>query len=248
MSDLFALASRRIKDSYLAIWVFVASVAMLVIGANHFIEDTLSSRYGLAQLELVFGIIPVSYPLTYWTESLAPQIGQIVFGYMFLTDSKKNRWAGLLFILFLGIDFFADSWYRSNQQLFASPEQAFASIAITLGYFTIGSELFITVGFGMVAELFVPFLIQTKRLVRSIAGAQGRAPAPNNTIRNQRPAPQPQNRQFNPGTNNRDFGALMNRIYAADVEERDRILEVLPIPIRRQAEDALQKHDQRMRH
>jgi len=156
MSNVFSETARRIKTNKVVILFFLASLTMLLIGINHFIEDTLSSLYGIQQLETIFGIIPATYPITYWTMSLAPQVAQIIFVYVYMVNTKANRWALALAISAFAVDFIADAWYRSSGQFLESPGSFLVASALTFVYFTMGSELFITIGMGLTLELLGP--------------------------------------------------------------------------------------------
>lgn len=161
MSNLFEQVSAKIRDSSFVIWVQFLAMAAFMIGLVHFFEDTASSRMGLAQLETAFGMKPAIYPIAYATMSLAPQVGQVVFMYMWLVNRRKNWWALVVAALFFLVDFIADVQARSGGTLFpvgggaeAEPIVLLVTSLITLLYFTIGSELFITAGVGLSLELF----------------------------------------------------------------------------------------------
>jgi len=171
MANLFEAVADRIRNSYIVIWIFFLSVAMLLIGLNHFAEDTYSSYMGIQWLQESFGLIPASWDLTYWTMSVAPQVAQVIFGYMFIVDMKNNRWAFWAGLVAFLIDFGTDIWYRSNQGLFTSPATFLVTCAITFAYFTIGSEGFVTVGLGLVIQLLGPFIVQTRKLFEAIGDA-----------------------------------------------------------------------------
>jgi hypothetical protein len=116
---------------------------------------------GLAQLEYAFGLKPALYPLAYVTMSLAPQVGQVVFMYMWLVDRRRNWWALVVAVTFFVVDFIADVQARSGGTLFPidpsmqqNPIALVVTALMTLLYFTIGSELFITAGVGLSLELF----------------------------------------------------------------------------------------------
>lgn len=158
--NLFEQTASKVKGNKIVILLFAASLAMLLIGVNHFREDTLSSLYGVQMLETLFGLRPAIYPITYWTMSIAPQVAQVVFMYLYMTNTKKNVWALFAVIVAFGVDFLADVHYRSDNQLFENPESFMAASILTIAYFTIGSELFVTVGFGIVTELFGPAIRQ----------------------------------------------------------------------------------------
>ena len=162
MSNLFQAFARQLRGSSFVIWITLLAFFALFIGFVHFAEDTYSSYIGLGRLETAFGLKPANYTVTYFTMSIAPQVGQIIFSYMYLVDRQRNWWAGVLALLFFGVDFMADLQDRSGGLLFPSDGSTMfdhlgaltLSAMLTLGYFTIGSELFITAGAGLILELF----------------------------------------------------------------------------------------------
>lgn len=160
MANIFETAAAKIRQTKIVIWIFFAATGMMLIGANHFWEDTLSSLYGLKMIEEAFGMRPVTYDITYWTMAFAPQVAQVIFFYLFMNNSKTNRWALIVALFALFVDFFADTWYRSDGSVFSHPANFFTSVSLTFVYFTVGSELFITVGLGLFMELLGPALNQ----------------------------------------------------------------------------------------
>lgn len=179
MSNLFQSLSKNIRGSSFVVWITILAFLATFIGLVHFVEDTYSSFVGLNQLESAFGLKPANYAITYFTMSIAPQVGQIIFGYMWLMDRKKNWWAGLVAVGFFGVDFVADLQYRSNGLLFPVDgsttmdhiEAVSLSAFLTFGYFTVGSELFITAGAGLILELFNDAVDQAANIYVSLRKA-----------------------------------------------------------------------------
>lgn len=163
--------NKLFSESYLAIIVFVSSLLMLIIGINHFIEDTYSSYMGVQMLEQELGLVPATWAFTYMTMSLAPQIAQIVFTYMFLSDTKKFRWAIWAAVAFLIVDFAADVWYRGDARIFHDWKIFISTFLITLVYFTLGSEIFMSAGFGLTLSMLKPFIEQSKEVMKDISEA-----------------------------------------------------------------------------
>jgi hypothetical protein len=160
MSNLFDEVGNKLKGSPFVIWICLLCVAMFIIGGIHFGEDTTSSRLGIALLELVFHIKPVNMPIAYWTISLTPQIGQTVLSYMFFLDRKKNKWALGLALIFFLIDFISDLQDRSANH-FLPPggginidSTTIMAALFTIVFFTVGSELFLSVSTGLFLVLF----------------------------------------------------------------------------------------------
>lgn len=169
MSNLFESLRKNelFGQTNLAIMVWLASLIMFLIGANHFAEDTYSSYMGIKMLETDLGLIPATWPLTYYTMSISMQIAQIVFAYFAIIDKDKNRkiWLVLAALAWV-VDFLADVWYRSDERVFSDPKVFVSSILVTLVWFTVGSEFFITMGFGATTTMFKPFVFQLGILIR----------------------------------------------------------------------------------
>lgn len=170
MSNIFHNMRNNVlfSKSYLAILVFLSGVATLVIGCNHLAEDTYSSYMGIQMLETSFGLVPTSWDFTYWTMSIMPQVFQIVFSYMFMCDTKKFRWAFWVAFGALVVDFFADVWYRGDARVFSDWKVFIISFLLTFVYFTIGSELAVSIGFGLSLAMLKPFIEQSKLLVGEV--------------------------------------------------------------------------------
>lgn len=164
MSNLFDRVATRIKDSPAVLYVMFLMVLMLLIGINHFVEDTYSSYYGIKELELRFGMVPASYALTYFSLSLTPQVGFVVFMYLYGHEQKNvYLFGGVAFML---IDLISDVQYRSNGVLFPFAGEVFnwsnvlAAFLFTLTAYTIGSEVFISISLGMIVSLAIPSITQ----------------------------------------------------------------------------------------
>lgn len=178
MANLFESVAGRLRGSSIVIWVFLASCMMLIIGLNNFLEDTLSSYYGVQMIEKGLNMTPASYPLTYWLMAIAPQVGLIVFFYLFLSETNENRWAFYASMGCFAIDFTTDIWYRSNGHLFSSWTVFVASGLLTFVYYTVGAQVFVTLGMGMALELFPYFIIQWKTVLNNIMDALTKPVAP----------------------------------------------------------------------
>lgn len=184
MTSIFKSTGQKIKNEKVVLWLFVAALTMLIFGLYHFYEDMLSSRYGLQMLEQAYGLVPATHEVTYWTISFSPQIVQIVFAYMLLSKPKKTTmthvaiFLGLVFVF--ALDFLTDVWYRTNGEVFNDPKIFIAGGILTLLVFTIGSEVFITVGVGITLELLTPAKVQFTKLIDEFFSAshkkRGRPP------------------------------------------------------------------------
>ena len=175
INNLFLTVHRKTQGT-LTIITFLASLAMLLIGINLFIEDTYTSYMGLQEYQAHFGLSLAIWPITYWSESLVPQIGQIVFFYVFFSDMKKNWWAALVAFSLLLVDFYADLYHRTQGSLSLSTlteERTIAGGIITLFFFTVGAELFISMGWGISMTTLAPAINQTKKIIKDIRFSVG---------------------------------------------------------------------------
>jgi len=163
MANMFDVAAKKLKGSPIILLFFVVALIMFGLGVVFFVEDTISSFNGVKQLEAVYGIKPVNHWVTYIAISIAPQIAQLGLMYFFLTNPRKNGWMPIMAFLFLLVDFASDLQDRSNGQFvifnggiveLAWNPTIIASAFFTLMYFTIGSELFISVSVGLLLSLF----------------------------------------------------------------------------------------------
>lgn len=158
--NIYDRVLNRYKNNPVVILLFLASLTMLIIGCWLFVEDTWSSKLALEDIQTHVGIRVQIFDLTYWVMSLAPQIASIIFTYMFMSSDKEYKWLGFAFLA-QGFDFMADMWYRGNgAALFDSWQVFFGSALMTFLYFSVGSEFFITIGFGLVVKLFTPAMNQ----------------------------------------------------------------------------------------
>jgi len=175
MSNIFRNATRPLYDSPLILAIFVTAVIALIIGMVHLVEDTISSYYGYQELVKAFGIVPVSFQLTWVTLSLAPQVGTIISGYMYLSDTTNKKWL-LAMVFFFSIDFISDLWHRSADGEiiynfvdalsfamtgagtpvdFAPALTALiAASMFTFFAYTVGAEFFVVVGVGIIGESY----------------------------------------------------------------------------------------------
>ena len=191
MSNIFRRVTTGLSDSPLIIAVFLSALVALMIGCVHLAEDTISSYFGYQQLVESYGVVPVTFGITWLTLSIAPQIGTILSGYIYMQDTTQKKFLVIAMSLFL-LDFASDWWHRSNDGLIikelgnaimfaagspyatAAPLEpsimaAIVSALFTFLAFTVGAEFFIVIGVGIIGESYVPFFSQ---LGKTIAGAK----------------------------------------------------------------------------
>jgi hypothetical protein len=141
----------------------------------HLVEDTISSYYGYQELVTAFGIVPVSFQLTWVTLSLAPQVGTIISGYMYLSDTTRKKWL-IAILFFFSVDFISDLWHRSADgklvvefldalsfsmtgagtpvEFWPAFAALFAASMFTFFAYTVGAEFFVVIGVGIIGESY----------------------------------------------------------------------------------------------
>lgn len=161
MSNMFDKTRQKWAGSPYVIWVFTVGLMLLLIGIVLFVEDMMSSLQGIQQLEVVYNIDPVNIQITYFAIALSSQVAQIAFMFLFLIDTKKNRWSLGIVAFFFIIDLISDVQDRSGSWLFSPSginldSRTGVATLLSLVFFTVGSELFISTGFGLAISLFQP--------------------------------------------------------------------------------------------
>lgn len=184
-NNLFVGVYNSVKGTPLSAWVLILSILLLVIGANNFLEDTYSSFAGIQMIEKQMNMNPATWQFTYWAMSLFFQVIAVISFFIYLSDRKENWYWFWVAMASQVVDFMADVWYRSNEQLFVSLPNFALSLILTFVFFTAGSELAITVGFGLVATMFKDGFTQFGQIVSGLlsgfAGA-GKAIAGGKTL------------------------------------------------------------------
>lgn len=207
MPDTFDSVRNRWKDSPSIIVIYVLAWAMFIIGVNHFIEDTWSSYLGLKDLEEFFQMNVQIFDWTYWTMSIAPQVAGMVFFYIYLADTKK-KWALWSSAGSQAIDLAADVWYRSNGQAFSNAGATIGALLLTFIFFTIGCEVFLTIGAGLILKLSKPTKALIDQLKQPVRPSQPASMSSRQMP--QRPSPSPWKRKDKQKPNNQ-------RTYGSDI-------------------------------
>lgn len=173
-NSLFDSVVNYVRGSPLAAWLFLLSIVMLAVGINGFIEDTNSSYAGVQQLEKAFNITAASWKPTYLLMSLFFQVLSVV-GFFFYLSDRQKYWVWL-WVSFGSqvIDFFADVWYRSNGQVFQSIGVLVVSAILTFVFFTVGSEVALTLGLGLTSKLFVEGMTQLAIIFKNMMTGIGK--------------------------------------------------------------------------
>jgi len=156
-----------VKGQTMAAWIFLLSLVILFIGINGFAEDTYSSYVGIQMVEKAFNVRPASWEGTYWAMAISFQVITVIAFFAYLSNPQKHWWG--LWVSFGAqiVDFIADVWYRSNGE-FTSMVSVGVSLVMTFLFFTIGSEIALTFGLGLVAKLIVEGLSQLSIFTRNL--------------------------------------------------------------------------------
>lgn len=166
----FTAVARRLKDSKFVIPVTVAVIAGAIIGMFAFYEDYMSSLEGYRMLptrKSGYEVIQVI--------ALLPQVGQIIFFYMFgrsveTLPSGRRRVNHLYFTIaffLLLFDLGTDMYFKASGMPLTVWAIAFVE-SITV--FTIGSEMLLTASLGIFFELAPEALTQTANIFGAIVG------------------------------------------------------------------------------
>jgi hypothetical protein len=175
--NIFLKIKSLLTDGPIAILVFLASVAMLIIGIVHGLEDVLSTYYGIQLIQNLYNIRPVILGITYITTACSFSVGQIILLYVYLANTQDNKRIMIGYFALFVLDTVVDVYYRSNG--FAFPSNAPGAIIgnisfsfmITLIFYTVFSEVFLTMGFALTFQMLAPAIIQWKRLLSDIRQA-----------------------------------------------------------------------------
>jgi len=145
--NLFKDAAAKIRKSALVIPVFGVFVVLGIISVVLAIEDYNTSYAG-------YVLVPTRKMLPYATTMVAllPQVGQIAFGYLFLsdTDNKYKQWGLLIAGGLFCADVVTDVYFKAHgQSIFVYAIALVESVLI----YTFGSEVAMTVALGMTMQL-----------------------------------------------------------------------------------------------
>ena len=163
MSNIFEQAAKQMRGSSFVIQVMFVAALMFGMRLVLVSQDILSSRLGFEQLEEVFDIVPASNGYVYWVISAVPTVGQMGFAYLYMYNTDR-KWALVVAVWFMLIDLVADVQHRSGNNFMLLAQDGvnvnwdttatWISIGISLGWYTIGSELFFTAGGGLLLAAF----------------------------------------------------------------------------------------------
>ena len=151
----FRRAADRIRKSAFVLPMFVVYAVLLAISIIVMREDVWTSWKGYLALPTESG-----FAITALAIAFLPSIGQLATGYVTiaLANNENDRTyafvSGLIWGLLFLVDAYTDIFYRNGFGWNVDLEVWLTAIIQTVGVFTLGSELFFVLGFGMVMELF----------------------------------------------------------------------------------------------
>lgn len=159
--NIWQSLNQKVQRGPMALFFFSIGLAALIVGVFCSYEDSVSSYHGLQSLQSAYGLRPASHPFIVYVMSVTPQIGQMVFFALWTLDTSR-RWALGVAILWFALDFVSDIQYRSADTFIPMGGGAniqwdietLMSAALTLLFFTVGAELFLTAGIAIVTTLF----------------------------------------------------------------------------------------------
>lgn len=182
MTNVFQNIGNQWKDSSFVIAVFTAALILLGAGLIFLVEDTYSTVAGIEMLSQSFGMQPVTWPVVIWAMGITPEMVQILMSYLALSDTANARKWVAIGVFFFIFDLVSDVQYRSAGQFVDMQTGAIdfgpatiAAIAFGIAYFTIGSNVFISISIGVVLETIAPMLVQISKLRVNLATAQADA-------------------------------------------------------------------------
>ena len=198
--NLWQTIQQEVRGGPMALTIFIAGLAALILSLVLTAEDFMSSLHGLESLQLAFGVQAVTWPFVLYFMAAAPQVGQIVFLALWSLDTSR-KWALAAGLAWFLLDFISDVQFRSAGNLFIVPgtegvanQEATLVVAslMTFLYFTVGTEMFMVAGSAIVLTLLPDARRQWRILQKDIAQAgrdedRRKQQRGNNQQRQQRP-------------------------------------------------------------
>lgn len=157
-------ATSKVKSSGMVLPVVLVFIAMFLVSCALMYEDYTTSKLGYMSLPTQKAN-PWVIPLV----ALLPQLGQVGFGYVFMTDTNK-RWSVLVAILLWVVDVFTDVYYKSHGlDIFWK----FGATVETIAIYTVGSELMMVTSVAMLVDLLPAFFRQLGVMFKGIIVGDG---------------------------------------------------------------------------
>lgn len=165
----FRMAAERIKKTPMVIPLTLVFLAMLVISLITSYEDFTTSRLGYLE-------IPTrkANPIVIYAVALIPQVGQIGFAYAYGREWKTSKSMAMLCLLVaLGLHFVdvgTDMVYKASGMGIEVWVLAFIESELL---YTLGSEVMLTISFGMLLYLMPEMIAQLALLAKEFMTALG---------------------------------------------------------------------------
>lgn len=171
MTNVFQNYAKKWKNSHFVIIAYLATALLSGVGLAFLFEDAASTIGGIRMLQEAFNMKPVTWQAIIYLMGITPELVQIVFGYMTLSDPEnKWKWSSIAFAFFL-LDIVSDVQYRSDGQFIdmktgeiGTGPAVISALGFGIMYFTIASNLFVSVGLGMLLEIMPNAMKQFQKL------------------------------------------------------------------------------------
>jgi len=144
MKGFLGKQAQLIRKSGMVLVVWIVAIGITAIGAIYFVDDYMTSVRG-------YQMVPTRhhFPWVVWVGAAMPQFGQIFFGYLAL-DEKSRWWSWIVVVVLMLVDSVTDMIFK---QIPGMPYTFLGSLLDVIVFYTIGSELFLLLGFALALEL-----------------------------------------------------------------------------------------------
>jgi hypothetical protein len=164
--DLFKEAAQKIENSAFVVPITLIYLVMFVVALAIAFEDystTLAGYQAIPTRKINEWVIPCV--------ALLPQIGQIGFAYLFVTDTGRG-WAILIALALFFADAYTDVICKTRTDHLVLNDLSVTAFVETVIIYTLGSEVMLTLSFGMLIRLLPFAIIQVKQFAARMAAAQ----------------------------------------------------------------------------
>lgn len=165
----FRRAADRTRKSAFVLPIWLVYFVLFLISIVIMREDIMTSLWGYEALPTEQG-----YAITAWAIGLLPSIGQLATGYVViaLADNDNDKgymiFSSVVWVVLFLVDCYTDLFFRNGYSWNVSYELWATSLFQTISIFTLGSELFFVLGFGMMMELLPDALVEFFGIGRKI--------------------------------------------------------------------------------
>lgn len=159
MSNMFAQI-RKITTENLLVWLGALSLLLTLSGLALFVGDIKSTWRGIDLIQQNQNLNLYTNWVEHAALAVTPDVAGTVFFFAYLSNTDR-WWAVLGFLLFFGIDISFDVYDRMKG-IVTWDWRAFWGPAFTLIGYTIGSNVFVSFGVGLLAESYDEALDQVQ--------------------------------------------------------------------------------------